>query len=152
MLARLAIPEDEDAVVALAKMQVEETLPHLEFIEWVTRDTFHNSMKFADPTIFVVEDNREVVGYLMALMNGYAFTDGVFAVQEVIYVRPDKRGTRAAAHLVNAFVQWAERIEAKEIIFGISNKFQPERTAKFFEHVAGAEQVGRQRRRQCGSC
>jgi len=142
MFARLAIADDEDAVVGLARMQVEETLSHLEFMEHITRDTFQQSIRTADPTIFVVEERGEVFGYLMALMNGYAFTDGVFVVQEVIYVRPDKRGTRAAAHLVDAFVQWGERVEAKEIIFGISNKFQPERTAKFFELTAGAELVG----------
>lgn len=142
MFARLAIASDEDVVVNLARMQVEETLPHLEFMEHITRDTFQQSIRIADPTIFVVEERGEVFGYLMALMNGYAFTDGVFVVQEVIYVRPDKRGTRAAAHLVDAFVQWGERVEAKEIIFGISNKFQPERTAKFFELTAGAELVG----------
>lgn len=142
MFARLATAEDEDAVVSLAKMQVEETLPHLEFVEWIARDTFQNSVRCADPTIFVAEDSREVIGYLMALMNGYAFTNGVYAVQEVLYVRPDKRGTRAAAHLVKAFTQWAEIIDAKEVIFGISNKFQPERTAKFFELTANAEPVG----------
>lgn len=142
MFARLALADDEDAVVELARMQVEETLPHLEFREDITRDTFQTGIRTADPTIFVVEEDRQVVGYLMGLLNGYAFTDGVFVVQEVIYVRPDKRGTRAAAHLVKAFVQWGECLEAKEIIFGISNKFQPERTAKFFELTAGAEPVG----------
>lgn len=142
MFARLALPEDEDAVVNLARMQVEETLPHLVFDEGITRNTFRDSIQYADPTIFVVEDKREVVGYLMGLLNGYAFTDGVYVVQEVLYVRPDKRGTRAAAKLVEAFVQWGERLDAKEIIFGISNKFQPERTARFFELTAGAETVG----------
>lgn len=142
MFARLAMPEDEDAVVELARLDVAETLPHLDFREDITRETFKQAMKSGDPTIFVVEKNREVVGFLMALLNGYAFTDGLYVVQEVIYVRSDMRGSRAAAFLVKAFVQWGERLGAKEIIFGISNKLHPERTARFFELVAGAEQVG----------
>lgn len=142
MLVRLALETDEDAVIELGRMQQEETLPHLDFVEWIARDTFQNYLKTADPTFFVAEENGVVIGHLMALIQGYAFTDGIYVVQEVLYVKPDKRGTRAAAALVKAFVEWGERLKAREIIFGISNKFQPERTAKFFELTAGAEQVG----------
>ena len=142
MLARLALQTDEDAVVALARMQVEETLPHLDFDEGITRNTFRDSIQYAHPTIFVAEENREVVGYLMALMHGYAMAAGVYVAQEVLYVRPDKRGTRAAVKLIDIFVQWGETVGAKEISFGISNKFQPERTARLFQLRTGAEQVG----------
>lgn len=142
MFARLALESDEDAVVALARMQVEETLPHLDFNEEITRETFGLYLKRAEPTIFVADDHGKVVGYLMALVQGYAFTSGLFVVQEALYVHPDKRGTRAAAHLVKQFVRWGEHMQAREIIFGISNGFQPERTAKFFENVAGAKTVG----------
>lgn len=143
MLARLAVAADEEAVVALARMQVKETLPHLDFSEEATRETFQSAIKGADPTIFVCEGpGREVIGYLMAFVHGYAFTSGLFVVQEALYVRPDKRGTRAAAHLVKQFVQWGEHMQAREIIFGISNGFQPDRTARFFEAVAGAQVVG----------
>lgn len=136
------IEEDADAVVALARMQQEETLPHLDFSEEITRETIKLSLVRAEPTVFVVESDREVVGYLMALVSNYAFTSGLFVVQEALYVRPDKRGTRAAANLVKLFVQWGEHMQAREIIFGISNEFQPERTARFFENVAGAKAVG----------
>jgi len=143
MLARLAVATDEEAVVGLARMQVEETLPHLDFSEAATRETFTNAIKWADPTIFVCEGpGREVIGYLMALANGYAFTSGLFVVQEALYVRPDKRGTRAAAFLVKHFVQWGERMQAREIIFGISNGFRPDRTARFFELTVNAKPVG----------
>lgn len=142
MLARLAMMEDKDAVLSLAEMQVEETLPHLDFDRRLAERTFDQSITRADPTIFVVEQNREVIGYLMGLMESYAFTSGIFCVQEVLYVRPDKRGTRAAVHLIKEFVDWARIVGAREMIFGISNKFQPERTARLFEKIAGAEPVG----------
>lgn len=142
MFARLAIADDKAAVLALARMQVEETLPHLAFDADICGETFDLYLARAEPTIFVVESEREVVGYLMALTANYAMAAGLYVVQEALYVRPDKRGTRAAAHLVKAFVQWGERMNAKEIIFGISNGFQPDRTAKFFENVAGAKTVG----------
>ena len=142
MFARLIMPEDKDAVLDLAEMQVRETLPHLNFRRDLAEETIENSLKFADPTFFVVEDNRQVIGYLMALLESYAFTDGVFVVQEVLYVRPDKRGTRAAVHLIKQFEQWGRIVGAREWIYGISNKFQPERTSRLFQKLTGAEEVG----------
>lgn len=141
MLARLALKEDKEAVLDLARMQVEETLPHLDFVYEIAEETFDNAINYADPTIFVAEHKGEVVGYLLGLLEGYAFTSGNFIVQEVLYVRPDMRGTRAAACLTKEFLRWGDIVGAREWIFGISNKFQPERTARFFEHF-GAERVG----------
>lgn len=142
IFARLIMPEDVDAVLDLAEMQVRETLPHLHFDREVARETLEMSLARAEPTFFVAEDNREVVGYVMCLLQGYAFTTGIFTVQEVLYVRPDKRGTRAAVHLVKEFVRWSKIVGAREMILGISNKFQPDRTARFYEKLTGAERVG----------
>lgn len=142
MFARLIMPEDKDAVLDLAEMQVRETLPHLDFERDLAEETVEMSLKHADPTLFVVEDNREVIGYLMAMLESYAFTTGVFVVQEVLYVRPDKRGTRAAVHLIKEFVRWGEIVGAREWIFGVSNGFQPDRTARLFEKLTGAKRVG----------
>lgn len=142
MIVRLAMPEDKDAVVGLAQMQVEETLPHLDFQREAAEETFEQSIKFADPTFFVCEQNREVIGYLMGLLEGYAFTSGIFVVQEVLYVRPDKRGTRAAVKLLKEFVRWGEILDAREMIFGVSNGYNDERTTRFLEKVTGAQRVG----------
>lgn len=141
MFARLALETDRRAVIDLARMQVQETLPHLDFHASIAWETFDAYLASANPTFFVAEDRGNVVGYLMALMNGYAFTTGLHVVQEVLYVKPDKRGGLAAALLVKAFVAWGTRVGARELFFGISNGFQPERTARFFRHF-GAEVVG----------
>lgn len=122
-------------------MQQEETLPHLDFVEEIARQTVKDFVKTAYPTFFVVEENRRVVGFLMAQMNSYAFTSGLFTSQEVIYVRPDRRGTRAAVHLVKIFNEWSDRLQAREVFTGIANGFQPDRTARFFS-LFGFKQVG----------
>ena len=142
MFARLAMPEDKDAVLELAEMQVRETLPHLDFQRDVAEQTFENAVEHADPTIFVCEDRGEVIGYLMGMLEGYAFTSGVFVVQEVLYVKPEKRGSRAAVHLIKIFDEWAKIVGAREAIMGISNKFQPARTSRLFQRLTGAEEVG----------
>lgn len=142
MFTRLAMPEDKEQFLDLAQMQVEETLPHLNFVRELAEETFDQSVNHADPTIFVVEERGELFGYLLAFMESYSFTTGTFVVQEVLYVRPDKRGTRAAVRLIKEFVRWGEIVGAREWIFGISNKFQPDRTARLFEKLTGAERVG----------
>lgn len=133
MFARLAMPEDEEAIVRLTFQDLSETLPHHQPVEEVVRRTFKRSLQHGDPTIFVVEQDRCVIGFLLAILNGYAFTDGVFTVQEVFYVQPDKRGTRAAALLMDAFLAWSDRLGAKEVIGGNSNGLYSERTKKFLE-------------------
>lgn len=122
-------------------MQVEETLPHLDFDEAIARETFSNYLAHADPTIFVAVVDGKVIGQLMALIQAYAFTSGIFTVQEVLYARPDRRGTRAAALLMKEFTRWSDMLGARENIGGNSNKFHSERTARFLGHF-GFEQVG----------
>lgn len=133
MICRLAMPQDEDAIVRLTLQDIAETLPHHTVIEARVRETFNRSINHADPTIFVVEDKGEVVAFLLAIMNGYAFTDGVYTCQEVFYVRPDKRGTRAAALLMGEFLRWSQIVGAKEVIGGNSNGLYSERTRRFLE-------------------
>lgn len=138
MFCRLVMSYDQAAILSLAEMQVKETLPHITFDLEVTRQTFWESVDRADPTIFVVEDKGEVIGYLMALMRPYAMARGVFASQEVIYVRPCNRGSRAAALLIKGFLAWADIIGAREVYMGIANGYQPDRTARLFEHFGFA--------------
>lgn len=150
MYARFARAEDEEQCVALARMNVEELLPHLVYDEAVARATFHRSLTEAQPTFFVAEEGGgELVGFIMALTCGYGACAGFFATQEVFYVRPDKRGTRAAALLVQKFNDWADSLGPEEVHAGVANGFQPERTARFFEYY-GFERVGLYLRRITG--
>lgn len=146
MFARLRMPEDEDAVIELARAQVAETVSHLGFDDAIARSTFHLAMTTANPTIFVVEENRVVVGFLMALINPYAFTTGFFTSQEVIYVRPDRRRTRASALLVEMFNDWSDRLGPKEVFAGVANGLQVANTTRFFKRF-GFDVVGTYLRR-----
>lgn len=131
MFARLALQSDEDRVVELAGMQVAETLPHLSIDEAVTRQTFQNYLKHGNPVIFVAEQFGDVCGFLMAMQYPYAFTSGHFTGQEVIYVRPDMRGTRASAKLFDLYDQWAGQIQAKEAYTGVANGRKIEKYSKY---------------------
>ncbi len=147
LLVRLALESDEDVCVGLARMQTAETLPHIPFHEPAARKTFQRYLDTANPTIFVCEDvDRSVIGFLVATMSSYAFATGLCVNQEVIYVRPDKRHTRAAPSLIREFDAWADRLDAREVFTGISNGFKAERTTRLFERF-GYQPVGTYLRR-----
>lgn len=146
MLVRLALEEDFDAIVEMARMNIEETRSELDFDEVMCRETLYGYLDKASPTIFVAEVNREVVGFLLAEMNSYRAAAGLFTTQEVLFVRPANRGTRAAVALMKHFIAWSEQLGAKEIIGGNDNNFRSDRTARFLEHF-DFERVGYAMRR-----
>lgn len=140
MFVRLALEEDEDAYVELARAAVEESARHVGYSEAKVRATFRAYLDTAHPTIWVVDDRREIIGFLNATMSDYTFADGIFTTQEVLFVRPDRRGSRAAALLLRNFVRWSDQLGALENTGGNDNAINSELTAKFlkrygFEHV-----------------
>lgn len=141
MLVRLAIEADEDAFVALARLAVEESARHVGFSEDRVRRTFHSYLDTAHPTIFVAERRRELIGFLLATMSEYTFADGLFTTQEVLFVRPDLRGTRAAALLLDEFTRWSDRLGASENTGGNDNGLFTDATARLLEK-RGFERVG----------
>lgn len=141
MFVRLALEEDTDAIVELARMNCEISTPHLTFSAEKVRETVHNYLAYANPTMFVVEHNREVIGLLVATINEYRHATGLYTTQEVIFVAPAYHGSRAAILLVRELIRWSERLGAIEITGGNDNSYKSERTAKFLEHF-GFEQVG----------
>ncbi len=145
MHVRLVMPEDLDAVLSMAELQVAETFPHLGFDRDRAAETFRQSIETGSPTGFVAEADNEVVGMIAGRIGGYDFTSGVFVCLEVLFVRPDKRGTRAAVKLLREYIRWGEIVGAREIFFGVSNPRNAARASRLYEHL-GAERIGAQHR------
>lgn len=145
MQVRLALEGDTEAIVAMARVNM-QTRPTLTFNEARCRKTIRNYLDFADPTIFIADDKGAAVGFLVCNFYEHRAADGHTATQEVLFVRPGKRGTRAAALLMKQLISWAEMIGANEIIGGNDNEFNSDRTARFLEHF-GFKRVGYSMRR-----
>ncbi|MFK3857826.1 GNAT family N-acetyltransferase [Agrobacterium pusense] len=141
MFVRLALESDIETIVDLARMNCELSTPHLTFSADKVRETCRAYLDRGETTIFVVEDRREVIALLVATINEYRHAAGLYTTQEVMFVRPDKRGSRAAALLIKQLNQWSEMLGAIEITGGNDNKFNSDRTARFLQHF-GFEQVG----------
>lgn len=141
MFVRLALESDTPAIIELARMNCELSTPYLTFSEEKVIDTVRGYLDRCDTTIFVAEHEREVVGLLVATINEYRHATGLYTTQEVIFVKPEFRGSRAAALLLKTLVAWSQRLGAIEITGGNDNKVNSERTARFLSHF-GFEQVG----------
>lgn len=141
MFVRLAIAQDEDQVVEMAVADARETMPGEPVDESIIRSRFRQYLETSFPTIFVVEHDRGLVGLVVADTGDYDHRSGFFVIQKLLYVLPEKRGTRAAVLLTRHLVEWAERIGAAEVVGGNDNGFKSERTAAFLEHF-GFRRVG----------
>ncbi|WP_172795225.1 GNAT family N-acetyltransferase [Polycladidibacter hongkongensis] len=125
----------------MARLNVMQTRPEIGFSEREVLATCEQYLQSANPTIFVAEDERCLVGFLVASMHGYMWAGGHYTTQDVLFVRPENRGSRAAVHLMNNLIRWSKQIGASEILGGNDNSFNSERTAAFLEHF-GFEKVG----------
>lgn len=141
MHTRLMLVDDIEDVVEMARANVAETRPDLTFDEERMRKTIAGYFTRADPTFFVCEDKGEVIGFLLCNFYEYRAMAGLFAAQEVIFVRSERRGSRAAVLLMKQLIAWSEQLGVKEIIGGNDNDFNSERTARFLEHF-GFQRVG----------
>lgn len=141
MLVRLTIEADRAALVELCVQAVEESVRGIPPDREIINETIDSSFATAEPTFFVVERQRELIGFMMASIGSYAFASGIFTTQQVMFVRPDMRGTRAAALLIRHLIAWSTRLGAKEITGGNNNGLYTEQTARLLEKH-GFERVG----------
>ncbi|WP_439392542.1 N-acetyltransferase family protein [Bradyrhizobium sp. PMVTL-01] len=147
---RLGMPYEEDVFVELARTMQAESYPDQVFSEERTRDTYQRYLSSAHPTFFFADQDGDVIGVLQASISAYDFADGIYTTLCGTFVRPDKRGTRAAAMLIAEFTRWSDRLGALESTGGNDNKLTTERTTRLLGHF-GFEPVGTFVRRKFGA-
>lgn len=137
MKVRFAEIADTDRIVEMARTNA-ATVPHLTFNETRTRATIVEYLMDGRPVIWVAEADDGLAGFLMASFYAHRAFDGLFTVQEVLFVEPDRRGGRAAVLLMRAFLEWSEQMGANEVVGGVDNATDVERTARFLEKLGFA--------------
>ena len=91
-------------------------------------------------TMFVVEEEGQVVGMLAANVRETWFGPESFASEELFYVIPEYRGTRAAFLLMKAFMSWAEEQGFKHVRAGVATGGAPG-AERLYEHF-GMHRMG----------
>jgi GNAT superfamily N-acetyltransferase len=146
MFVRLALEKDTPEIIEMSRAACYESCPEDEFSVKRFSKTVKRSFDHADPTFFICEDRGHVKGLLAARICDFDYKDGLFVTQRFLYVKPEYRGSRAAALLMNQLIEWADRLGAICIEGGNDNEFHSERTRKFLEHF-GFEFTGYAMRR-----
>ena len=146
MNVRLALETDIAELSDMTRAAMAEARPWLAYDERKALETFYGYLDTADPTIFVAEDADGLAGFLVASINEYRMSAGLFVLHEVIFTRPEKRGTRAAARLMKHLVAWSKSLGAVEIIGGTDSQTRTDGKARFMERF-GFQHVGYAMRR-----
>jgi GNAT superfamily N-acetyltransferase len=147
---RLGMPDEEDVFVGLARLMTGESYPDQVFSEDRARETYRRYLESAHPTFFFADQDGDVIGVLQATISAYDFADGIYTTLCGTFVRPDRRGTRAAAMLIAEFTRWSDQLGAVESTGGNDNNLTTERTTKLLGHF-GFEPVGTFVRRKFGA-
>lgn len=99
---------------------------------WLTDDNY---------LLLVAEDASGLVGMYGGFITEYYFGRDLCAYDLWFFVKPQKRGSRAALLLFRAFEDWAFGKGAQEICPGTTTRVDPERTASFLKRL-GYSEVG----------
>ena len=126
-------PSDIDDFVGLTELHARELAPHLDYKPREVIRSFSRAIETNRPAVFVAVQDDKLIGYIAAELCGYWWTTGAFAVLSVIYVRPDARGTRAAAKLIEQFLAWGDQLQVSEYFVYQSTGHRPDRFARLFE-------------------
>jgi len=151
MLVRRALEQDRAAIKSLGAAMVLELTPHLTFDETAFNTSYDRALAKLNPIVFVADEDGDIVGFLAVGAHDYVACAGFYLQQELFYVRPDKRGSRAAASLFAGFLRWAQRLQPEEIFAGIGWGRRSAAAARWLKRF-GFEPAGQQvmRRRMGG--
>lgn len=137
LLVRLADRPDFPAIVDLARMACQSFDGEGEFSEEKTLESCEDYLSQAHPTLFVIEENRSIIGMLVATIGSPWHRRGIFTTVETLFVAPERRDTSAEMRLVEHFVEWSRRLNALEV-YGLARYGSPIRDlldAQGFEPV-----------------
>jgi len=113
--------------------------------EWIDFDTLilscarvRHDVERKNVNVFIAYLHDEPVGFLVGVTSGCFHRPMVVAEQKLWYVRPDRRASMAAIHLVHAYEKWARQNGATQIYTGSANTPYTERTSKLLEKLGFA--------------
>jgi GNAT superfamily N-acetyltransferase len=140
---RHATPEDTAVIDTLLRAMGREspifrTMPIddrklVDYIGKVIRSNEH--------AVLLHEGPAGIDGIYIGMLVQQFFTFEITAMDILFYVRPERRGSRAAVRLFRAFKAWARSSGAKSIQVGTMTGIDPARTAKFYRGM-GLNEIG----------
>lgn len=92
-------------------------------------------------SIFVVEHHEEIAGGIVCLTSKDWFNNDVIAFEQVFYIKPANRTSRASFLLLDAFIAWSKHMGASRIQCGTTTGINTNGCIRLYEHF-GFTQYG----------
>ncbi len=104
-------------------------------------DYIAKAIRGNDHAVLLHDGPAGIDGIYIGMLVQQFFTFETTAMDVLFYVRPERRGSRAAVRLFRAFKAWAKSSGAKSIQVGTMTGIDPARTAKFYRGM-GLNEIG----------
>lgn len=90
-------------------------------------------------TVFVAVQDHEITGGIVCLTTKDWFNNQVIAFEQVFYVKPAYRSTRAALYLIDTFITWAKHMNAGRIQCGTTTGINTQGCIRLYNHFGFKE-------------
>jgi GNAT superfamily N-acetyltransferase len=140
---RRARPEDAATIEALIRTVAAESPVYREMPidDRKLKSFIAMAIRSHEHAVLLHEGATGIDGLFIGVLVQQFFTVEFTAMDILFYVRPERRGSRAAVRLWRAYKDWAQAQGAKAIKVGAMTEIEPARTAKFYRGM-GLREIG----------
>ena len=140
MQLRVATLLDVPAMVALGREFIKEA-PNYKSRPYFSDQAaihFTNVIK-GSGVVLVVEHDDQLIGGFVGRIGGDWFNGNKIAFDDVLYVAPEFRKSRAAYMLIQAFIRWAQLMGADRIQCGTTTGVESAACIRLYKHFGFTE-------------
>lgn len=140
MLLRTAKLPDVPALVALGQSFIQEA-PNYSSRDFDANALLQNLESVINGlgAVFIVESDQKIIGGIVCLTTQDWFNNDVIAFEQVFYVQPEYRASRAPLFLIDAFLNWAKHMGASRIQCGTTTGINTKGCLRLYEHFGFRE-------------
>lgn len=140
MRVRVATLPDVPAMVTLGREFIKEA-PNYKNRPYLAENAAKHftSLIKGGGVIFLVEHQEQIIGGFVGRMGGDWFNDIKIAFDDVLYVAPEFRKSRAAYMLIQAFIRWAQLMGADRIQCGTTTGVESSACIRLYKHFGFTE-------------
>lgn len=100
-----------------------------------------------ESVILLAFSDADPAGFLWGGCYALPWSDKKLAMDTLLYVKPEHRGTRVSFLLMQAWERWAKESGAVEVQISVASGIHEDKTIQFYERL-GYKQIGTQYRKE----
>ena len=142
MLVRKATIEDLGEILTLCKtMHEESSYSKIEPDKEKTHLFIEQEINNGDSHFLVLLNEEIIVGIFLGKVVSYFFSNDLQAMDYLLYIKKENRGTIGALKLLKSYIQWAKEQGVKEIVLSSTTGVNLDRTEGIYRKL-GFHKVG----------